>query len=69
MLNRRSFLKTTSVAVAAITIGSMLAEGVWAQTAESRPADDSFEVDSVNAVRQFLEHGGSHLGCLGRDLA
>lgn len=38
MMNRRSFLKTTSVAVGAIAIGSTLAEGVQAQTAESRPA-------------------------------
>src|ERR1700710_1219532 len=126
MMNRRSFLKTTSVAVGAIAIGSTLAEGAQAQTAESRPtfrrpkvilpvptpqanfqhaqpgvpdtqltreatgllhefstqllfnhshrvffwaafhdrgllqkfssAEDRFEVDSANAVRQFLEH-------------
>lgn len=36
-MNRRSFLKTTSVAVGAIAIGSTLAEGAQAQTAESSP--------------------------------
>lgn len=37
MMSRRSFLKTTSVAVGAVAIGSTLAEGAQAQTAESRP--------------------------------
>src|SRR6201996_318109 len=36
-MNRRSFLKTTSVAAGALAIGSTLAKGVQAQTAESRP--------------------------------
>jgi HD domain len=36
-MNRRSFLKTTSTAAGAIAIGSTLAEGAQAQTAESRP--------------------------------
>src|SRR5246500_2195002 len=35
-MNRRSFLKTTSVAAGAIAIGSTLARGAQAQTAESR---------------------------------
>src|ERR1700709_1085469 len=37
MMNRRSFLKTTSAAAGAIAIGSTLAEAAHAQTAESRP--------------------------------
>src|SRR5258708_36813320 len=36
-MNRRSFLKTTSSAAGAIAIGSTLAKGAQAQTAESRP--------------------------------
>jgi hypothetical protein len=36
-MNRRSFLKTTSVAAGAIAIGSTLAKDTQAQTAESRP--------------------------------
>src|ERR1700730_16500198 len=36
-MNRRSFLKTTSAAAGAIAIGSTLAKGAQAQTAESRP--------------------------------
>src|SRR6202048_483544 len=37
-MNRRSFLKTTSASAGAIAIGSTLAKGAQAQTAESRSA-------------------------------